>query len=216
MNRNDSFQVFVGVILLVVAQPADAGIIEQWKVADGGNGHFYELVELPSPISWTDARDAASTSTHLGSNGHLVTLNSAAEDAFLKSKFENYIGDPNTSVPGIYAWIGLSDAAQEGNYQWVTGEPFTYSNWAPPEPNNLGDEDYVWVWRRKFTGTSIDPNGTITWSWNDGVNSGPYHPSGYFVEYDGPFTPPVPEPTTFVMALIAAAGARRTLRRRNR
>lgn len=149
------------------------------------------------------------TRVHLGSPGHLLTVASAAEDNFVKSKFESFIGDPNTNVPGIYAWIGLTDEVSEGSYQWVTGEPFTYSNWAPPEPNNLGNEDYVYVWRRKFTGTDIDPNGTITWSWNDAINAGinPAIPSGYFVEYDGPFTSPVPEPSGIVLTLVGLCSA---------
>lgn len=177
-------------------------------MADGGNGHVYELVRMDGPITWTAARDAAAAMTYAGSVGHLVTVTSSAEDDFLRNKFSAYIGDPNTNVPGVFAWIGLSDAASEGNFQWVTGEAFTYSNWAPPEPNNLGDEDYIYVWRRKFTGLDVDPNGTITWSWNDSSNIGSntIAQGGYLVEYDGPFTASVPEPATLIIFVAGFVG----------
>ena len=43
------------------------------------------------------------------------------------------------------AMIGLNDAASEGTWEWVTGEPFSYANWDGGEPNNQGDEDYVFI-----------------------------------------------------------------------
>ncbi|NEQ69232.1 MAG: hypothetical protein F6K21_27845, partial [Symploca sp. SIO2D2] len=44
-------------------------------------------------------------------------------------------------------WIGLSDQASEGDFQWVSGDTSTYRNWFPGEPNNTlfipEGEDYV-------------------------------------------------------------------------
>jgi hypothetical protein len=165
----------------------------EWSVADGGNGHFYEFINYQAITSWTFARDDAASMMLGGSAGHLVTITSAAEDAFLLTNFGSYIGDPNTGVPGIFAWIGLSDAASEGNFQWVTGEAFSYSNWAPSEPNNLGDEDYVQLWRRNFGGGPL-------WSWNDaGNNPQSLAYSGAIVEFDGPFSSPTPEPVSMAI-----------------
>src|SRR5262249_13112254 len=55
------------------------------------------------------------------------------------------------------AWIGLTDQGRAGNWTWMTGEPFAYSNWAAGEPNNPGTEDWV-----GYT------NGeSPAWSWNN-------------------------------------------------
>lgn len=93
-------------------------------------------------------------------------------------------------------WIGGSDAATEGVWEWVTGPESgtvfwnggingstpNFANWNTSEPNNLGDEDYAHV-----TATGIG----ILGSWNDLSNTGDpnsssdYHPKGYIVEYGG-------------------------------
>jgi hypothetical protein len=175
----------------------------QWTVADGGNDHYYALFGADD-INWTSARDAAAGLNFMGSQGHLVTITSAGESGFLETNFGSYIGDPNAPgslfppVPGIRAWIGLSDVVTEGNFQWVTGEAFSYSNWAPPEPNNLGNEDFVWLWRRDFGAGPL-------WSWNDAANSsGPA--DGFFVEFAGPFVEPVPEPASLVLFGLGTLG----------
>ena len=83
----------------------------------------------------------------------------------------------------VTAWIGASDAAQEGTWQWVTGpEAGTifqtgnaptgstqgYTNWQNGEPNDSGGEDYGHI-----LGTG----------WNDYANNGPV--SNYVVEFTG-------------------------------
>lgn len=198
--------IFTPVLVCTAISVANAGYIAgpvQWKIADGGNDHYYALFGSDA-INWTNARDAASALSFLGSQGHLVTITSAAESNFLESNFSPYIGDPTAPgglfppVPGIRAWIGLTDEVSEGSYQWVTGEAFSFSNWAPPEPNNLGNEDYVLLWRRDFG------NGP-QWSWNDQGNfAGPA--DGFLVEFEGPFTP-VPEPSSLLLICIAVSCA---------
>ena len=67
----------------------------------------------------------------IAKGGHLATITSAAENNLLSGAGE--------------AWIGLTDEAVEGTFVWVTGEPVTYTNWFPGNPNNTGDEDYVFM-----------------------------------------------------------------------
>jgi hypothetical protein len=62
--------------------------------------------------------------------GHLATITSEAEWLSLSSslglpKIEQY-------------WIGASDEEVEGDWKWVTGEPWSYTRWAPGEPSGTG------------------------------------------------------------------------------
>ena len=84
---------------------------------------------VPGP-SWDEAEAQA-----VALGGHLVTVNDAAEDAFLNS------------WAGEGYWIGLTDRNGEGNWEWVSGEPVTYTNWLNGEPNNNGGrQNYAWYW----------------------------------------------------------------------
>jgi hypothetical protein len=97
------------------------------------NGHYY--TRTTSADNWAAAETEAAA---LG--GHLVTINDQAEQDFLKQTF--------FSGPDRYTiyWIGLNDMAQEGTFVWSSGEPVTYTNWGPGEPNNAGgDENAVTI-----------------------------------------------------------------------
>ncbi|XP_067877342.1 C-type lectin domain family 10 member A-like isoform X2 [Heterodontus francisci] len=61
-------------------------------------------------------------------NSHLLVINSILEQNFIKV----------AANPSMY-WIGLSDVAIEGNWQWVDGTNFRSSPtfWADGEPNNM-------------------------------------------------------------------------------
>ena len=154
----------------------------EWAVADGGNGHFYQILAPTGGIAWTDAKAASEDRAWMGAPGHLVTITSQEEWDFILANF-----------PHSYTWIGLSDADWEGNFRWVTGEPFEFSAWAtgPQEPNNAGNEDYV-HYASRSTG----------WGWNDFKNRATVYgvPHRYIVEY------PVAEPSALVLAGICAAG----------
>lgn len=90
-------------------------------------GHSYQLIE--TKMSWNDAKAYCES---LG--GHLATITSQEENDFIYKNFIEIYGG---------AMIGLSDADEEGEWKWVTGEVFSYSNWDSGEPNNEGNEDYV-------------------------------------------------------------------------
>jgi glucose/arabinose dehydrogenase len=98
------------------------------------NGKRYVLTT--SAKTWEAAQTEAQS---LG--GNLVTINDAAEETWLRQTFGVTEG----------FWIGLSDRTVEGQFQWINGEPVTYTNWAPGEPNNSGgNQDYAWL---NFTST---------------------------------------------------------------
>jgi hypothetical protein len=85
---------------------------------DTYGGHTYYLLSLST---WLEAEAAA-----VGLGGHLVTIESAEENAWVAGRF----------AVQRDLWIGFSDAAIEGTYSWASGVPFGYQNWAPGEPND--------------------------------------------------------------------------------
>jgi flagellin len=71
---------------------------------------------------------------------------------------------------GANLWIGLTDENSEGNFQWVTGESATYTNWLSGQPDNSGgNQHYV-----KLSDLSAG-------QWDDDYNSGS-NIAGYVIE----------------------------------
>ena len=155
--------------------PVDTSVV--WTTASGGNGHTYELTLARD--TWTNSEQAAQA---LG--GHLVSINSQAEQDFLISTF---LAD-GMSTSTVPLWIGLTDQPNHDSLSyntWTTGETVTFRNFNPNEPNNQqADEDYVAMnWHYSFGSSSTKgtwndlPNGGSTVSFND-TNAralGPYY-----------------------------------------
>ncbi|MEJ7768971.1 MAG: choice-of-anchor Q domain-containing protein, partial [Chitinophagaceae bacterium] len=128
------------------------------------NGHgYYESV---GKYDWTSAKSAA---TEVGA--HLVTITSATENSFV----HNYINQRFST-----AWIGLYNTGNPGNFAWVTGEPVSFTNWIPGEPNNF--------YGSTVSSTVFEPYVQINgWAdplsrWNDIGNA----QSKFIAEYDNP------------------------------
>ena len=109
----------VPVYLYSRTTPAMTGFTSQSNY----NGHSY--YRSTGSMLWTDARQAC-----LNMGGHLVTVTTPAENNFIFNLWPS-------------GWIGLTDEVVEGTWRWVTGEPYTWGNWNPGEPNNAGNEDYI-------------------------------------------------------------------------
>jgi hypothetical protein len=105
-------------LLFAVTAEANAATAVQWKIEDGGNGHWYSAVTLPQQIPWDTAKADAESMTHLGETGFLATLTSQTEDDFVWQ----HLG---TTLLRNH-WLGgfQADGSPEpaGGWQWITGE----------------------------------------------------------------------------------------------
>lgn len=127
-------------LLVASARVAHAQVAVQWIAMTGGNDHWYQRVTGPSEVSWLEADSAARAA-----GGHLVTVNSAEEASWIRSRF--FDGQPvcGTSVgdDARAIWIGLRQASLAGpetdpgtGWSWVTNEPLINAAWAAGEPND--------------------------------------------------------------------------------
>jgi hypothetical protein len=118
--------------------------------------------------------------------GYLATITTAAEQQFAASLIASHVVGYNNSTSGymIGGFQPLGSPEPSGNWQWVTSETWSYTNWGIGEPNNIGGENYLYMDER------------YTWAWNDYTNVNNYYGqhSGYIVESN-----PVPEPATLFL-----------------
>jgi hypothetical protein len=117
------------------------------------NGHSYFVTD---PGTWLQAEAEA-----VAAGGHLITINDLDENLEMCLMSEQYLlpylgpfGDPG-------AWIGLHQLPDspepDGGWEWISGEPVTFTSWALDEPSN--DEE---VEKYAHFGFFHEP-----WLWND-------------------------------------------------
>lgn len=165
----------VAVVTPALGTPIDSAM----QFAD--NGHYYEV--FTTLRTWDNARWAAE---QMG--GYLASITTQAENDFVTSLLP----------PNLNAWLGgfqpPGSSEPAGNWQWITGEAFTYMNWNTGEPNNgvgwgITDEKALEIY------------GILTGAlgkWNDARPD--VETYGYVVEYD---TIPqgIPEPPAPLVAV---------------
>jgi len=161
-----------------------------------GTGHYYELVE-DKGITWLEAKAAAEAMAHDGMPGYLATITSAAENQFL---MDHILGGYSDGEPYFIGGLQPPGSGEPGGgWQWLTGEPWSYTNWKTRtgEPNDLDDGPlYPHEDRLEIYDDEVHYG-----QWNDIHHDRPRQ--GYIVEFN-----PVPEPLTLlgIGAGIAALG----------
>ncbi|MCL2099184.1 MAG: hypothetical protein FWH24_01950, partial [Oscillospiraceae bacterium] len=145
------------------------------------NGNQYQRFD--QSMTWKEAKAYAES---LG--GHLVTINSQAESDFVAELISD--GTKNQY------WIGAESEGNWGDWKWVTGEPWSYTNWGRGEPNGPGNCAFVQMYRIPNPHTGYYEEDALG-KWNDHVNDNSHNEEffglenvGFVVEWSGTAAPP--------------------------
>ena len=120
--------------------PAEAAVIGGFQYIGSLEQSHYYVSE--ASILWEEAKINCELM-----GGHLVTISSEEENELVwQGVYANGLNPGGSN--NYQAWIGLYQnfdapdySEPAGGWEWVTGEPVEYSNWAPTEPNNT-DQGY--------------------------------------------------------------------------
>jgi hypothetical protein len=122
-----SLGVSAAALALSLVPQAHAQDAVQWRVEDGGNGHWYRI--SASATAWATA---AANANSVGAV--LADIESEQEDVF---------------IARLWTVAGLTDGAWAGGYQtnescgpncgwaWISGKAWSYTNWYTGEPNDF-------------------------------------------------------------------------------
>ncbi|MEJ2084813.1 MAG: lectin-like protein [Acidobacteriota bacterium] len=161
-------------------------------VLNPDNNHYYELV-FSDGANWEQSRDAAAAMSYMGMPGHLVTIASAAEQTFITSNFSAMPG-------GAPVFLGGTDEGDEGNWSWITGEPWIFESWDGGEPDGDGTENCLGTFNSSFNWHDLGCTDRIE-DW-------------YIVEYEGQVVPAIPLPALAGLFAFLILGSFLWLRRR--
>ena len=176
------------------------GPVVEWRRLAGGNDHFYQAIETPGGVTWSQAREIAGAR-----GGYLATLESAQENQFVFKLIDH---PKYWVVHGNMSWgPWLGGERQPGvaspELGWVWGNsraPFGYTNWAPSEPFDTPGEIDDHLQFMSWNPPSRQP------TWNNLTDT--YSLQGLVVEYDtDPALLATPVPPLAIPLLIASLGS---------
>jgi hypothetical protein len=120
------FNLLVGLLFSLSALGQSSSLKSNYQVIDG-------------EFTWQQAQADA-----IKRGGYLATITTGEEQSAVKA-----------IIDSKSYWIGATDFNNEGQWEWVTGESFKFSNWLGGEPNGLRIENYLEI------------AGSVAGKWND-------------------------------------------------
>ena len=131
-NQMLSLRQIAVVSSLAVSSSVLAQNAVQWRVEDGGNGHWYAWKPQGTFASWSAARDAAA-----GAGGYLASIRSEAEEAFARTVVGAWTcglsPESSTAIGGFQP----NPTDVSCCWEWVSGEPWTgWEPWTGGAPDN--------------------------------------------------------------------------------
>ena len=126
MRKNPKSFAVAAAAALSVSLTATAQDAVQWRVEDGGNGHWYQLKTEPS--TWLNGRKFA-----LANGGDLSSLETASEFNWAKTQFlssREYV-----NLGGLQSAGAASPSA---GWAWLTGGPIALNGTFNDNPCNCG------------------------------------------------------------------------------
>jgi hypothetical protein len=165
-------------VLAVIGVPVCVAVPVEWSSHPDNLVHYYDLIHVTEGINWNSAKQAAEDSSYMGVNGYLATITSPSESTLITQL-------ASQADPAEYIWVGgfqpIGSPEPAGNWQWVTGELWDYTNWHSTEPSNGPPTEDALDLKPEISGRQ----------WNDEFHE--YTHYWYIVEYS------VPEPATLLL-----------------
>jgi hypothetical protein len=155
----------------------------------GPSGNVYEVVLVPSHITWPQAKAAAEQRMFLGKRGHLATVTSWEEDVYLDGL--RWASPPSGGQGQL--WVGGYQAAGSAEpadgWVWLNNEgPIAGYNWGNPYANwQYGQPDNYWTWLGGSENyLAIGLYNSFGWNDDGFYGDGRYDGTldGYIVEYE--------------------------------
>jgi len=119
----------VALVTLFAASAAQAQHAVQWRVQDGGNGHWYQVTLRTEPI-WSECLLSARS---IG--GDLASLTSEPESQFVSGLADatqgSYVGVYGPFVGGFQDTTAQDFSEPGGGWRWSDGSPWSFTYWYP-------------------------------------------------------------------------------------
>ncbi|MGD0961323.1 MAG: lectin-like protein [Methylomonas sp.] len=191
---------FVTVFLALFAKQAFAITLNPTEY----NGNYYQVISFwdTGRMNWYNAEAYAQSLSFDGVNGTLASVPTSGVDNFLWD-----LGAQGTFLGGYQA--------SPGQWEWINGDAYSYTDWAIGEPNNwrgAGENYMMYWWAPLGGGANPGWNDTTVDSGYTNANGGvTYTTWGFTVEFEtqssiggNPISSLVPEPSVMQLLLIGA------------